>query len=324
GDAVLEALPPAARAELARIVPGLATGGALPVPPPTSGPDADQSRLFEALLLLLDGLARETPLLLSIEDLHWADGSTRAFLQFLARSLGDERVLVVATYRPDELHRRHPLRPVLAELERGPRARRLELAPLRREELAEQLGDILGGPVEDGLLERVWARGEGNPLFSEELLAAELDGGCSGAVPPTLRDALMLRIERLSAPAQELLRVLAVAQRADHETLGAGSELGGRELRDAVREAMAHHLVVLDDEERYVFRHALLREVVDDDLLPGERVDLHRRLARALEPRVQGGGEDDPDLMSALAHHHARAGDQPQALRAAIRAAAAA
>ncbi|WP_210495360.1 AAA family ATPase [Patulibacter sp. SYSU D01012] len=322
GDPVLDGLPAAARAELARIVPGLATDGVVPSPPSAHGPHTDQTRLFEALLLLLDGLAREAPLLLSIEDLHWADGSTRAFLQFLSRSLCDERVLVVATYRHDELHRRHPLRPVLAELEREPRARRIELTPLRRDELAEQLGDILGAPAEAGLLGRVWARGEGNPLFSEELLAAELDGG--GDVPPTLRDALMLRIERLPAAAQELLRLLAVAQRAHHETLLAAGELDGRELRDAVREAMAHHLVVLDDEERYAYRHALLREVVEDDLLPGERVELHRRLARALEGRMADGGEDDPDLASALAHHHAQAGDQPQALRAATRAAAAA
>ena len=156
-----------------------------------------QSRVFEALLTLLDQLGRDEPVLLAIEDLHWADASTRAFLSFLARSLRAERVLVVASYRPDELHRRHPLRPLLAELERGPRARRIELAPLTRAELAEQLDDILGAAPDDARVERMYARSEGNPLFTEELLAAGLDG--RGELPPTLRDALMVRIEALPA-----------------------------------------------------------------------------------------------------------------------------
>ena len=103
-----------------------------------------QARLFDALLELLELLAGEDGLLLTIEDLHWADRSTRAFLVYLASSLCREKVLLVTTYRPDELHRRHPLRPLLAELERDVRARRVELKPLTREELAQQLTDILG------------------------------------------------------------------------------------------------------------------------------------------------------------------------------------
>ena len=133
-------------------------------------------------------------MLLLIEDLHWADRSTRAALAFLARSLVGEHVLVVCSYRPDELHRRHPLRPLLAELERAPHARRVTLEPLTRAELADQLADILGAPPEAELLERLWTRSGGNPLYCEELLAAGLDG--RGAAPDTLRDALMLRVER--------------------------------------------------------------------------------------------------------------------------------
>ena len=129
GDPVLDELGPATRAGLASLLPELAPATAMPV----MDRDAPaQSRVFEALLTLLDQLGREEPVLLAIEDLHWADASTRAFLSFLARSLRAERVLLVATYRPDELHRRHPLRPLLAELERGPRARRIELVPLTR------------------------------------------------------------------------------------------------------------------------------------------------------------------------------------------------
>ena len=108
------------------------------------GRGAAQRRLFEALLALLERLGREQPVLLLLEDIHWADSSTRSFLAFVARAMSTERVLAVCTYRSDELHRRHPLRPLLAELERDPSARRIELARLSRGELAEQLADILG------------------------------------------------------------------------------------------------------------------------------------------------------------------------------------
>ena len=210
GDPALTGLPAAARAELATLAPELAPAAsaapARPAPPP--GPDeergAAQRRLFEALLSALERLGADAPLLLAIEDIHWADRSTRAFLAFLARSLCSERVLCVATYRSDELHRRHPLRPLLAELEREPRSHRIDVARLDRGELEDLLSDILGGTPQDDLVGRLFARSEGNPLFTEELLAAGLDG--RGSLPPTLRDALMVRVERLSDAAQDVLQ----------------------------------------------------------------------------------------------------------------------
>ena len=146
-DPVLDELPPAARAELAALLPELGGEARAEREATTQG----QPRLFEALLTLLDLLGREQPFALVLEDIHWADRSTRAFLVFLARSLWTERVLVVATYRSDELHRRHPLRPLLAELERDTRARRIELARLTRDELGDLLADILGGAADDEL-----------------------------------------------------------------------------------------------------------------------------------------------------------------------------
>jgi predicted ATPase len=196
--------------------------------------------------------------------------------------------MVVATYRPDELHRRHPLRPLLAELERGPRARRIELVPLTRTELAEQLEDILGAAPDDGRVARMYARSEGNPLFTEELLAAGLDG--RGELPPTLRDALMVRIEALPQDAQEVLRVISAGRSLDHALLAEASGLESGALREALREAAAGHVITADDEGNYAFRHALLREVVHDDLLPGEHTELHLALARALEHRMQEQG----------------------------------
>jgi DNA-binding CsgD family transcriptional regulator len=317
GDPVLDELGPATRAGLASLLPELTSGPSLPTDDRDAPP---QARVFEALLTLLDRLGRDSPVVLAIEDLHWADSSTRAFLAFLAHSLRHERVLVVATYRSDEMHRRHPLRPLLAELERGTSARRIELVPLTRSELVEQLEDILGATPEDGLVNRLHKRSEGNPLFTEELLAAGLDG--RGELPPTLRDALMVRIEALSQPAQELLRLLAPGRRLDHATLAEASGLEPGVLRDALREAVAGHIVVVDKHGEYAFRHALLREVVHDDLLPGEAAELHLALARALEQRMNGSA--DAQLAAEVAHHYLAAGDQPAALAAALHAAAAA
>src|SRR4051794_6399548 len=315
GDPAFTRLSDPARAALAQILPGLGRGAERPGDEATA-----QARLFDALLELLELLAGDDGLLLTVEDLHWADRSTRAFLVYLASTLCRERVLVVTTYRPDELHRRHPLRPLLAELERDARARRVELRPLTRDELAEQLADILGEAPAGDLLERLFARSEGNPLFAEELLAAGMDG--RGALPPTLRDALMLRIERLSGDAQELLRLLAAGRRLDHEILASAS---GIDPRVPIREAVSAQLVVIDDEGRYAFRHALLREVVVDDLLPGERAQLHLALARALERRAEGlPAHGGAHLAAGIAHHYFESGDQPAALAASIRAAEAA
>ena len=318
------ALTEPVRAAVAPLLPGLAPDS--DHRSPDTRPDEPhatsltQSRLFEGFLSLLNALGEQRPVLLLIEDLHWADRSTRAALAFLARSLVAERVLLVCSYRPDELHRRHPLRPLLAEVERNARARRVTLEPLTREELADQLTDILGQPPEPELLERLWTRSGGNPLYCEELLAAGLDG--RGAAPDTLRDALMLRVEHLSEPAQEILRLVAVGQRTDHALLAETSGLDERTLRDALREAVDSHILVADDDGRYRFRHALLREVVEDDLLPGERAAHHLALARALAPRAseQGGAV----LTAAVAHHFAAAGEQPAALEWSVHAATAA
>ena len=190
-------------------------------------------------------------MLLVIEDLHWADRSTRELLAFLARTLCTERLLVVGTYRSDELHRRHPLRPLLAELERDPTRACRARAASRRDELAEQLEDILGEPPDPGLVERLYARSEGNPLFAEELLAAGLDG--RGALPPTLRDALMLRVERLSpTPRRSVLRWLACQpprRRPARERSPASSR--ARAARGRCARPSASHIVVAHADGSY-------------------------------------------------------------------------
>src|SRR4051794_4019841 len=181
GHPVFDALGPQ-RAELARLLPELGTPGDLIVEPYAG---SAQGRLFELLLVLFERLAEESPVLLVIDDLHWSDRSTRDFLAFLARNVCHQRLLVVSTFRVDELHRRHPLRPFLAEIERTERASRVPVERFTLAEIEEQISAIIGMKPDECLLERVWARSEGNPLFAEEILAAEREG--DGTLPESLR-----------------------------------------------------------------------------------------------------------------------------------------
>src|SRR5262249_26083984 len=167
-------------------------------------------------------LAERGPLLLVVEDLHWADQSTRDLLGFLVRNLR-AGVALLLTYRSDELHRRHPLRPFLGELDRSSRTERLELSRLGRRELGELLAGILGGPAPAALVGEILARSEGNPFFAEELLAARVSGfGGSAELPEALRDLLLARVEALPQAAQRLLQVAAVAGRRGGHPLLAG------------------------------------------------------------------------------------------------------
>ena len=248
--------------------------------------------------------------MLVIEDLHWSDSSTRHSCTFLARTLRGAPLLVVGTYRSDELHRRHPLRPLLAELSRDPSARMIELPPFTREEIGEQLEGSSRRRPTQGLVERLYARSEGNALFTEEILAAGLDG--RGALPPTLRDALMLRVEGLSGPAQELLRWLGLPAGRRPRAARAGRRArAGRAARRPARGRRSQIAVALPHGQ-YAFRHALLREVVHDDLLPGERTEMHAALARALEERISFG-DSGAHVTAQAAHHWKAAGDQPAA-----------
>ncbi len=317
-DSVLEELSPGSRGQLAALLPGLQDGDG----PPIGEDRSAQVRLFEALLELLDVASQTCSLALILEDMHWADRSTRAFITFLARSLRQERVLLLLTYRTDEIHRRHALRPLLSELERLERSHRIDLAPFDRAEMREALTDILGDAPSDELVERLFTRSEGNPLFTEELLAAGVDG--RGAPPQSLRDAFLLRTERLTPEAQRVARAIAVGRRLDEQMLAEVTPLDRAAVQAALREAMAEQILVALGDGSFTFRHALLREVLYDDLLPGERVELHGALARCLEERSAAGEGPEVERAALIAAHYASAGDQPAALRASVQAALAA
>jgi DNA-binding CsgD family transcriptional regulator/tetratricopeptide (TPR) repeat protein len=308
------------RPELARLLPDLGRPG----PMVEVGPDGrlTQARLFEVVLRLLERLAESVPLVLILEDLHWSDRSSLELLAFIAHGLRETPTMLVATYRSDELHRRHRLRPVLADLDRNPAVERIKLRRLSRGELAELLAARLDREPDPVLVERIMARSEGNPLFAEELLASELRGG-GMALPGNLQDLFDARVEALSDDAQQLLRLAATAGRTvRHGLLAAASPLDQDALLAAVREAVAGQVLVVDEAgDGYAFRHALLQEAVEADLLPGDRRLLHGVMARTLAAHPGLGNSNPAEAAAELAVHWHASGDQHHALLAAVEAA---
>jgi ATP/maltotriose-dependent transcriptional regulator MalT len=307
----LDALLGPSRTELARLVPDL--GDSMSGDVTAMSVDWGQARLFELLLAVLERLASTGPVVLVVEDLHWSDQSTRDLVGFLVRNLRDSQVMLVLTYRSDELHRRHPLLPFLAELGRSGRVDRLELQPFDRRESAEQLRAIAGRDLDLALIDSIHVRSGGNAFFAEELLVAAGEDGTT-ELPPTLRDVLMGRIADLAEPTQEFLRIASAAgQRVDPELLADASAIDEAALYEALREAVGRQVLVPDPTagaERYAFRHSLLQEAIYDDLLPGERTRLHSAFARTLEtcPAAM------PSHAAELAYHWEAANDLPRAL----------
>lgn len=286
--------------------------------------DWAQTRLFEAFVTLLERLGQRRPTVLITEDIHWADHSTRDLLDFVARRLRNERVLVIATYRSDELHRRHPLRPWLAEMSRLARVEQMELARFEPEEVAELLAAIEGRSPSAPVLEAIVQRAGGNPFFSEELLAA--GSADSTVLPARLRDVLLGRIGSLSASAGRLVEAASVAGgTVDHDLLRTVLGVDDHALADAVDEAIASTVLIRVDGDAagdsYAFRHALLGEAVYDEMLASERRRLHAAFAAALAWQTTPEGAAGASHLAALAHHAAAANDLPLALRASIAAA---
>ncbi len=275
-------------------------GQLLPGTESAPSPGLTQQRLFGSLLGLLADLQ---PVLFVIEDLHWADRSTRDLLVFLSRMVQTEQVCVVGTYRTDDLHRRHPLRSVLAELKRLPTVTHVGLGPLGSGELSDYVTTL--GEVDARELDEIVSRADGNPFYAEELFAAMAEGD---SLPDGLASLLMSRVEILSEAGQRVLRAAAVAgRRVEDELLREVSGLPLAEFEEAVREIVSRGLLRVDG-FGYAFRHALLQEAVYTDLLPGERTRLHAAFARLLTSPAE------------LAHHYLAGHDLAGALAASVEA----
>ncbi|MHC3392213.1 helix-turn-helix transcriptional regulator [Streptomyces lavendulocolor] len=306
--------------ELARLLPELGDAAG----PEPYGEDST-ARLFELTVRLLERLAAERTVVLALEDLHWADASTRHLLAYLFRTLHRGRLVVVATYRADDIHRRHPLRPLLAELDRLRTVRRIELPRFTRTEVHRQLTGILAAEPAPALVDDIFRRSDGNAFFVEELVVCQ-ESGCEpgGGLSESLRDLLLVRVERLSEDAQKVARIVAEGgSTVEYGLLAAVARLPEDDLIEALRAAVnANILLAVPDGEGYRFRHSLVREAVSDDLLPGERSRLNRRCAEALEadPGLVRADERSTRLASYWYHAHDAAKALPVVLRAAVEA----
>ena len=295
-------------------MPALASAGEGPeAPEATAG---SVGRLFQACCSLFDSISRERPLVLVIEDLHWADQSTRELLSLLAHQLRGGALLLL-TLRTDEAPQDPGVVRLTAELVRRGDDH-VVLQPLTREEQARQLSDILGVPPTRSLLDQVYARAEGNPFFAEELLALNR----TGELPPTVRDLLLARLDALAPATRQVLRTGAVIGRIiPHDLLEAVADVSGPRLDTALRSAVEEHVLVrAPDIAGYQFRHALLQESIAESLLPGEATRMHRRVAEALEedPGLAG---DTSFAAGRVARHWYAAGDGARALVASVEAA---
>jgi DNA-binding CsgD family transcriptional regulator/tetratricopeptide (TPR) repeat protein len=271
-----------------------------------------QLRVFEETLALLTD--RGAPVLLALEDLHWADTSTLDLVVFLANNLVDSPVLLLATYRADEPASAARMRRFADGVRRSGSSLVLELGALEDEALAELLAARADRPLPATLTDEIVARSDGNPFFAEELLAAT--GDERGELPSSLRDLLLQRVERLDAATQSLLRLTAAAGReVEYPLLRATADLPEPDLRESLRLAVQHGvLVAVQSTGSFRFRHALLAEAVYATLLPGEREELHAGLAEEL---ARSGAAAPAEL----APHWAAAGRRAEALAASVEAA---
>jgi len=324
-------LPEGAYQALRLLLPELVPLGDVP----TGGRNLpEQAQLFSQLEAVFDTVASAAPLILVIEDLHWADRSSLEFLAYLCHGLHRQRTAIICTHRDDEVPASPLLGEWLADRRHDPRLIELSLARFTVTELSSQVASILGEAVDSELVATLHARSQGNAYYTEMLVAAagvrRADGGATMVpVPPSLREALLARSAMVAEGTRDLLEVIAVAGRpVDHAAaVAAAARLGmGEDLvMTGLREAANHHLLIpLTDPSGYAFRHALLAEATYERLLPGERQRLHGVWAEVLEERISHGGKTDPNAAAEIASHHHNAGNRRAALGWDLRAATAA
>ncbi|MCD9876621.1 helix-turn-helix transcriptional regulator [Streptomyces guryensis] len=303
--------------ELTRLLPELGE---------TSGGRHDEegmARLFELTVRVLERVAADRTVVVALEDLHWADASTRHLLAYLFRTLRTGRLVVLATYRADDIHRRHPLRPLLAELDRLRTVRRVELGRFNREEVGRQIAGILAAEPDPTQVDDIFERSDGNAFFVEELAVCATEG-CGTGLTDSLRDLLLVRVEGLPEIAQRVARIVAEGgSTVEYRLLAAVARLAEDDLIEALRAAVnANILLATPVGDGYRFRHSLVREAVSDDLLPGERSRLNRRYAEALEadPALVPADQRVMRLASYWYHAHSAAKALPAVLDASVEA----
>ena len=270
---------------------------------------------FELALDLLTRLDADRPVVLVVEDVHWVDQSSLDLLTFLARGVERRRVLIVLTARQDASARSSATRRTLLELVRSDRLRRLALARLPEQAMEELVTQAAAGSLSPDQRSQIVARAEGNAFFALELLGHVRQTGRPG-IPDTVRESVLGRLAGLSAAAKRVLHLAAVGRsRLSYDLLERAFGAGHGELDPALRSAVEAGLLRVVDDGDYAFPHALVRDVVHGDMLPGERRRCHEALAQAGQ-----GEQGDALAVTEQAFHWREAGRWPEALRAAVRA----
>ena len=281
---------------------------------PTTPSTAEQRNLLEDLRLATLEAAASGPVLLVLEDMHWADASTRDLAVALSRTARG-RLLFVLSVRTDDLHRRHPARKSLAEIGRVEGGRRLVLGPLDRDSIAEIVAAGSGTSPDPALVQSVLERSQGNPLYAEEITAAG-----PGSIPDQLFDLFLARADAMDAGPRDLARTASVdGSRVEVETLAEVTDLERGQLDGFLRDLVDANILQMAGDS-LVFRHGLLREAVYDALLPDERTRGHAGFAAVLQARVDAETEPGLSLLSRLAFHWTAAHNLPRTLESSVRA----
>jgi DNA-binding CsgD family transcriptional regulator/Flp pilus assembly protein TadD len=306
--------------ELARLFPGLVDRASDDTSLRGIEPEQEKRRLFVALTQFFTGFASKQPVLLLVEDLHWSDEMSLQFLLSLARSSARHPLLLILTYRTDEIH--SELRQWLAQLDRERLAHEICLAPFSRSEVEAMLRGIFDwkSPMPTATLDAIYELTEGNPFFLEEILKSLLLAGAIVSanetwdgfppqelpIPRSIQAALQLRLDRVSPAARQVVILAAVAgKRFDFALLQQITGHEEQELLRLMKELIAAQLVVEESEDQFAFRHALTREAIYSQLLLRERKGLHRTIAEAIEQRFVSSLDIH---LNELAHHFYEAG----------------
>ena len=311
--------------ELVRLVPELAERVPSLPPPIASDPETERYRVFDAVAAWLGEVSTRHPLLLVLDDVHWAAKPNLLLLRHILRSRGLGRMLVVGTYRDTELTHNHPLVELMADLRRDTPMDRVQLDGLSEEGVRAYIAEAVGGDLGESdvaAARAIHAQTQGNPFFVREILrhlveteaVAREDGRWvvrlpieELGIPEGVREVVGRRLTRLSEPCNRVLRVAAVmGLEFEVAVLGTAGDLDEESVLTALDEARAARLVAESSARamRYRFTHTLMRETVYGELSTARRVTLHRRVAEALES-IYAGRLDDH--LPALAHHYANA-----------------
>jgi serine/threonine protein kinase len=313
-------------ADLLTLTPSLRDSYPDVLPNPPLDPQSDQQRLFESVVTLCKALSERAPLLLVMEDVHWADSGTLSLLRHLARRTRHQRVLLLGTYREVELDEARPFNQVLMDLNREQLAVRLKLPRLNREQTREMLEVLFDEEMKPESLEAIYRETEGNPFFVEEVSKALVESGKlyfedgrwhrpsieELEIPQSVRIAIQSRISKLPEEVQETLQLASILGREfDFDTLAEASELDEDALIEALENAEQDQLIEEVSSENGVtfgFIHAMIPTTLVEGVRTLRRRRIHRRAASAVE-RLR------PEDYEALAYHNGEAGDHERALK---------